>query len=300
MNDDGFLVLHGAGHGRSLHNGLPYWKYERFHFEAMREDECKVDFCFEKLDVYRLAAALRLPESFTCENGMVVESTEALCICLTCFAYPCRYVTLIPRFGRPVSQLSMVTHLLVSYIHNEFGSLLVNLDQPWLSRQNIQVFADAVHAKGAALDNCWGFVDGTVRPICRSTEDQRAVYNGHKRVHALKCQSVKTPNGLIANLFGPVEGRRHDSAMLVMSDLLTKLEHHSFSPTGQAMCIYGDPAYPHRIHLQRPFAQQAGFTHEQQAFNQSMSHARVAVEWVFGDVLNYFTFVDFTKVKRLA
>ena len=147
---------------------------------------------------------------------MVVESTEVLCICLKRFAYPCRYVDLIPRFGRPVSQLNMATNLLVSYIHNEFGSLLVNLDHAWLSRQPIQVFADAVHAKGAALDSCWGFVDGTVRPICRPTENQRAVYNRHKRVHAFKFQLVVTPNGLIANLFGPVEGRRHDSAMLVL------------------------------------------------------------------------------------
>ena len=28
-------------------------------------------------------------------------------------------------------------------------------------------YVDAVFAKGAALDNCFGFVDGTVRPICR-------------------------------------------------------------------------------------------------------------------------------------
>ena len=47
-------------------------------------------------------------------------------------------------------------------------------------------------------------VDGTVRPICRPGEMQRAVYNGHKRVHGLKFQSVALPNGLIANLFGPV------------------------------------------------------------------------------------------------
>ena len=39
----------------------------------------------------------------------------------------------------------------------------------------------------------------------------RVLYNGHKRVHAIKFQSVVAPNGLIANLFGPVEGRRHDS-----------------------------------------------------------------------------------------
>ena len=65
-------------------------------------------------------------------------------------------------------------------------------------------YADAVFAKGASLDNCFGFVDGTVRPICCPGEMQRAVYNGHKRVHGLKFQSVAPPNGLIANLFGHV------------------------------------------------------------------------------------------------
>ena len=100
------------------------------------------------------------------------------------------------------------------------------------------------------------------------------VYNGDKRVHALKFQSIVIPNGLIANLFGPVEGRQHDSRMLAMSGLLPKLQHMSFSPTGQAMCIYGDPAYPHRIHLQCPFARRQELTPAQEAFNQSMSQVR--------------------------
>ena len=60
--------------------------------------------------------------------------------------------------------------------------------------------------KGAASDNWWGLVDGTVRPISRPKQHQRAVYNGHKRVHALKFQSVVALNVLIANRFGPVEG----------------------------------------------------------------------------------------------
>ena len=64
------------------------------------------------------------------------------------------------------------------------------------------------------------FVDGTVRPICRPGKNQRVVYNGCKRVHALKFQSAVAPNGLIANLYGPVEGRRHNSAVLAMSGLL--------------------------------------------------------------------------------
>lgn len=30
------------------------------------------------------------------------------------------------------------------------------------------------------------------------------LYNRHKRIHALKFQSVVAPNGMIANLYGPV------------------------------------------------------------------------------------------------
>lgn len=73
-----------------------------------------------------------------------------------------------------------------------------------LSPRNVEHYADSIHSKGAPLDNCFGFVDGTVRPISRPEYNQRIVYNGHKRVHAIKFQSVVTPNGMIANLFGPV------------------------------------------------------------------------------------------------
>ena len=130
--------------------------------------------------------------------------------------------------------------------------------------------------------------------------NQRVVYNGHKRVHALKFQSVVAPIGMIANLFGPVEGRRHDSALLAMSGLLNQLQERSFSPNGQALCIYGDPAYPHRVHLQLPFGRRPGLTPEEEAFNQSMSSVRVSVEWVFGDILNYFKFVDFKKNLKIG
>ena len=73
-----------------------------------------------------------------------------------------------------------------------------------LSPPLLQQYADVIHAKGAPLENCFGFIDGTVRPIARPGQHQRIVYNGHKRVHSLKFQSVTLPNGLIANMYGPV------------------------------------------------------------------------------------------------
>jgi len=65
-------------------------------------------------------------------------------------------------------------------------------------------YADAIAEQGAPLDNCFGFIDGTVRPISRPVELQEVVFNGHKRVHSIKFQSMTVPSGLIANLFGPV------------------------------------------------------------------------------------------------
>ena len=53
----------------------------------------------------------------------------------------------------------------------------------------LSTYADAIHNRGAALDNCFGFIDGNVRPIYRPIVNQRTVYNGHTRVHALTFQS---------------------------------------------------------------------------------------------------------------
>ena len=298
--DDEELLLLVGDRQYNLHTGLPYFKHDRFNIFEMREDEYEVEFRFKKGDIFRLAAALHLPGVFRCQNGVVVGTVEGLCIALKRFAYPCRYADLIPRFGRPVSQLCMVANLVVDYVNDRFGYLLTDLDQPWLSLQCLKMFADTIHNKGAALDNCWGFIDGTVRPICRPGEHQRIFYNGHKRLHTIKFQSVVTPNGMIANLYGPTEGRRHDSGILAMSGLLNQLGQHSLSPDGQPLSIYGDPAYPHRVHLQCPFARRPNLTDEEQAFNQSMSKVRVSLEWVFGDIVNYFKFTDFKKDLKVG
>ena len=47
-----------------------------------------------------------------------------------------------------------------------------------------------------------------------------------------------------------LEGKKHDARMLTDSGLLNLLQRHAVSPFGQPMCIYGDQAYPLRLHLQ--------------------------------------------------
>ena len=110
------------------------------------------------------------------------------------------------------------------------------------------------------------------------------MYNGHKNVHAIKLQSVVAPNGLVANLYGPVEGKRHDSGMLAMSGLLDALQRYSVSPYGNTLCIYGDPAYALRPCFQAPF-RGAVLTPDQQVWNKSIKEVRVSIEWIFGDII---------------
>jgi len=133
-------------------------------------------------------------------------------------------VDLTPRFARPEPQLCMISNAVMHSIYTSWRHLLLDLNQPWLSRPHLQTFTEVIKEKGAALQNCWGFIDGTVRPISRPGRNQRVMYNGHKKVHSIKFQSIAAPNGLIANLYGPVEGKRHDSAMLAQSQVLNQLQ----------------------------------------------------------------------------
>lgn len=185
---------------------IPYWNYNRIEATLgdMSEAELKTEFRFGRGEIDLLYEALRVPDYFTCVNGTVATGLEGLLMFLKRFTYPCRLGDMIPRFGRSVPELSLILAEVTDFITRTHGHLLHNMDQPWLQPAKLEMFAQAVKRKGAALDNCWGFVDGTVRPICRPGENQRIMYYGHKRVHGLKFQSVVAPNGLIANLFGPV------------------------------------------------------------------------------------------------
>eukprot|EP00733_Pompholyxophrys_punicea_P000331 Pompholyxophrys_punicea_v1_NODE_81_length_3705_cov_14.177534.p4 type:complete len:112 gc:universal NODE_81_length_3705_cov_14.177534:2824-2489(-) len=72
-------------------------------------------------------------------------------------------------------------------------------------------------------------------------------FNGHRRVHGLKFQSLLTPDGLIHTMFGPVVGRRHDAFMLRESGLVENLTamNQALGPDGPFV-TYADKGY----HLQ--------------------------------------------------
>ena len=142
----------------------------RFDIDDLCDDECQASFRFFRNDIYRLTEVLDLPDEIECYNGLVVDKVdhEALAMFLKRFSYPCRYADMVPLFSRPIPQICMSTNNVMNFIYYRWRRLLFDLNQPWLSRTNLERFAAAIRDRGAALENCCGFVDVTVRPISRS------------------------------------------------------------------------------------------------------------------------------------
>ena len=93
------------------------------------------------------------------------------------------------------------------------------------------------------------------------------------------CSSSKffSPNGLIAKLSGPYEGKRHDSTMLYESGVLPNLRRDAFY-NNEPLCVYGDPAYPFGVHLHGPFKDRQ-LTPQMQACN--ICSSTTFFNWIF-------------------
>ena len=143
----------------------------------------------------------------------------------------------------------------------------------------------------------WGFIDGTLRKTFRPSHFQKLVYSGHKRCHGIKFQSVTTPDGLIALLYGPVNDNRHDSFMLKESELLPQL-CALFPPGVKRFSLYGDPAYPQSDILFGGFRRPPPESPEAK-WNNKMSKVRESVEWLFKEVITKWSFLDFRTSMKI-
>jgi nuclease HARBI1 len=127
---------------------------------------------------------------------------EALCILFNLLSYPSRLETMDSTFCRSFTTLSRIISTTLDLTLDSCGHV-ISISFAFVNEDNIRRWMNAIRQKGAPLEHCLGFVDGTVRPICRPSCNQNQSYNGHKRVHSLKFQSVSAPNGIIVDLTGP-------------------------------------------------------------------------------------------------
>ena len=148
---------------------------------------------------------------------------------------------------------------------------------------------------GGLLMEPQGHVQGT-----RPRRDQKLVYNGHKRYHCLKYQSVATLNGIIANLFDPLEVRCHDSFIQAHSGVLVQLEQHSFHSQGNNLCINSDAGDTLCADIYIHLFLETLHKQQQKYFNEAMSKVRVSVAWLFGDIIKQFKFTYLEKNQKIG
>lgn len=216
-----------------------------------------------------------------------------MCVFLRRLVSRDRLSALLREFGRSQSGICNIYLWVLDFLDNKFGWIL---DRDWRRiAASAPAFAEAVHRAGAPLANVWGFIDGTARTIARPTEGQEAVYSGHKRIHCLKFQSIVTPDGLIAHLHGPIEGRRHDMALLNISGVLVEARRYL-----QGYALYGDSGYQNCGLLVSPFRNTNTLTAEERRFNVDMSIVRVSVEHAFGVVQSLFPYLCNIECNRIG
>ncbi|XP_031549958.1 uncharacterized protein LOC116287416 [Actinia tenebrosa] len=289
------LMLENSGK-RSRKSSFPYDDYEPFSLDDMDEDECKSDFRFEKDHIPWLAELLELPEKLSFSGSIKVENVEGLCLVLKQMTNPCQKNDLIQCFGRPITELRMITNKVIDYLYRAHKHRITKWNEEILSSDYLQQYSAAISSKGGVLENCFGFVDCPVR------QNNRKIFNEEKPVYSLKYQNVVLPNGMIAHTYGPIDGKRHDSTLLGDSNLLPDLEQFASTPNGHTMCIYGNPSYPIRIHLKAPYKQckDSELTPEKEAYNKSMSEVKSPTEWLFPDVFNSFKFLDYQNNHKIS
>ena len=188
---------------------------------------------FHLAEVRRLLPLLRL-DAFEWRNRYSASAEMAVAILLTRLASPERLRRANDHFGRSPSFLSTVFNDTVDYLIGAFGGLL-----EWHPRLDdygrLEEFAVAI-AQRADLPKAaiWGFVDGTFRPFCRPSQEQRAYYSGHKKAHGMKFQAIATPDGLVSSLHGPWLGPDNDWRILLQSGVQDRMEKVSSLPSSPA------------------------------------------------------------------
>lgn len=127
-----------------------------------------------------------------------------------------------------------------------------------------------------ATDGRW-LTLAPAQPVCRPKFGQREVYNGHKRKHVIKFQSIVLCNGMLCSVLGPFAGKDHDARMYRVGGTRQAIINNMHGGV-----LYADKAYPRSAQCQKGFPGRHAPGTLQHGFNKAMNRLRTSVEWPFG------------------
>jgi len=273
-------------------------------------------FGFKKLDIYKLLRLLDIPETVRLENGCVFTNQELLLFCLYRYKSMDELDRACITFGRDHSQLSRIFQWFNSFIIDRWGHKLTNNLTYW--ERSFAQFADAIRKKVIEKSNdtlhydvdnffIFAFIDCNVNRISRpgagpgpdgqrdQENIQQAFYNGWKSYHGTKWQALELPNGLCADLFGPLSFRRHDLDPFNESEINDRIAEVQAGNEVQYY-LYGDRIYQFESHVRRAhMGDDEDLSPLELQENKIMTKIRIAVEWAFGVTSKLFKFTQYWR-----
>ncbi|KAJ7733167.1 hypothetical protein B0H16DRAFT_1239164, partial [Mycena metata] len=141
-------------------------------------------------ELVNLVDALEIPEVIRTHSRCAFKGIEALCLLIARFRSAGEQYELSMKYNRAQLAISEVVNELVEYLDDRWKHLLDFDHNGLLTTEHMQQYADAIYTKGAPLRYIWGFIDCTIRAICRPSRYQHQSYNGYKKLHANKFQAV--------------------------------------------------------------------------------------------------------------
>ena len=241
---------------------------ERKTLDSFTDEQLWTEFRIRREDFPRLLAALRLNNNrIKIGKNSVFSGEEILLIARYRFVTGARLVHMKRVFLREYSQLSRAFTYFVNHILDNFAVLVTDNLEYW--SVYFPIFSETIRNKLEEKAQIYyphdefrifGFYDDTVVKTCRpgsgpdslgnrkDNNIQRAFYNGWKKHHGHKFQTLEAPNGMCIDLFGPMSFRHSDLELLELSELNERLAELQVGNNKQ-YAAYGDGIFPILSHL---------------------------------------------------
>ncbi|KAJ7741996.1 hypothetical protein DFH07DRAFT_699513, partial [Mycena maculata] len=158
---------------------------------SLARRDCLYRFRFYAEELADLTTALEIPDPFYTQNHSRFSALEALCLLLARFKSASDLYDLSMKYRRPECSISEIVNELSIFLHEKWKHLLSFDTTGLLTPECLDTYAYAIYQAGAPLRWVWGFIDCTIRSICHPEWLQGQLYNGYKKVHAMKFQAVK-------------------------------------------------------------------------------------------------------------